>query len=231
MIIPAYNHADQILSVIEKALELGLTVIVVDDGSTDDTPAKLREAQGIQLLTHDRNLGKGAALMTGLIAAAARADWAITVDADGQHDPAEAINLIASVPRGVRPIVLGRRLGMKAGKVPWTSRWGRRFSNFWVWVAGGPWLADSQSGFRMYPLPETLDLQPRSLRFQFEMEILILAAWRGLPVIEAPINVRYDLPGGRVSHFKPGLDFWRNTKTILPLIAKRLFLPRRRRWP
>lgn len=117
---------------------------------------------------------------------------------------------------------------MERSRVPWTSRWGRRFSNFWVWAACGRWFSDSQSGFRVYPLPETLDLGAKASRFQFEVEILVLAAWRGIPVIEVPVPALYE-PGERVSHFKPWLDFWRNTRTFARLVATRFFIPLRLR--
>ncbi len=89
VIIPVYNHQERVAEVIGQVLQLGLPVFVVDDGSTDDTPSVLAALQGITVLRHPVNLGKGAALLTGMAAAAPLCDWALTLDADGQHLPAD----------------------------------------------------------------------------------------------------------------------------------------------
>jgi hypothetical protein len=107
--------------------------------------------------------------------------------------------------------------------VPWTSRFGRGFSNFWVRCAGGPRLADTQSGFRLYPLPETLQLDVRARRYQFEVEVLVKARWQGLAFCETPVGVTYQPKGGRVSHFRPFVDFCRNSATFSRLITQRIF--------
>jgi glycosyltransferase involved in cell wall biosynthesis len=226
-VIPVYNHGATVGGVVRDTLTWGRPVFVVNDGSTDGTAAALADLPGITVLTHLENYGKGAAILGGLAAAAAvGARWAVTLDADGQHHPQDAAALFGPLRPGQRALVVGRRQDMDGPDVPWTSRWGRRFSNFWVWLAGGLWMADSQSGFRVYPLPETLKLKTRTRRFQFEVEVIAKAAWCGLPVLEAPVRVVYQPPGGRISHFKPGLDFWRNTKTFTRLILQRLLVPR-----
>jgi glycosyltransferase involved in cell wall biosynthesis len=228
VIIPTYNHGSRVRAVIEDARRLELPLIVVDDGSTDGTWEKLIACEGIETLRHRRNRGKGAALITGMRAAAERsARWAVTLDADGQHRASDAARLLAAIPRDRRPIVVGRRRVMAGA--PWTSRAGREFSNFWVWVAGGPWLHDTQSGFRIYPLPETLALGVRARRYQYELEVLAKAAWTGIPIIETPIEVIYQRGAARISHFKPGRDFMRNTATFYHLITRRVFTPRL--WP
>jgi glycosyltransferase involved in cell wall biosynthesis len=228
IVIPVFNHGNQIRRVVEETLRLGYPIIVVDDGSTDSTPQVLDTLSGPTVIRHKENRGKGAALITGFIEASRFADWAITIDADGQHDPQDIPSLIKSIPNGDRPLVIGRRLGMEQDQVPWTSLWGRRFSNFWVWASCGKWLSDSQSGFRVYPLPETLHLKTQARRYQFEVEILALAVWRGLPILEVPVRVHYGPDKERVSHFKPWLDFWRNTQTFSRLIATRILSPSRR---
>jgi glycosyltransferase involved in cell wall biosynthesis len=227
VVIPVYNHAGAVAGVARAARELGFPVIVVDDGSTDDSADRVAGLRRVRLLQHGANQGKGAALLTGFRAAARLADWAVTLDADGQHDPQDAWRLIAAVPAGERPIVVGRRDGMAATPAPWTSRFGRGFSNFWVRAAGGPALADTQSGFRLYPLPETLDLRVRARRYQFEVEVLVKAAWHGLPVREAPVGVVYPPAGERISHFRPWVDFGRNSAVFSRLIFQRIVIPRR----
>ncbi len=226
VIIPVYNHAATVVQVVQQAQALGYPVIVVNDGSTDETSQRLMAINGITLLHHSKNEGKGAAIITGFMAASHVADFAITLDADGQHYPEDALKLIEVIPAKKRPIVIGAREGMTAWQgahIPWTSRFGRKFSNFWVRMSGGPKLSDSQSGMRIYPLPEAMGLNIRARRFQFEVEILVQAKRRGIPIIEAPIRVVYSPDGSRVSHFRPFVDFLRNSKTFTRLIFSRIF--------
>ena len=206
VIIPVYNHERGIDDVVKKSLELNLPVFVVDDGSTDSSR------------------GKGAAIITGFSAAEKIADWAITIDADGQHNPQDALQMMAAIPKDERPLVVGMRQGMVGKKVPWTSRFGRKFSNFWIVLSGGPRMADSQSGFRIYPLPESLKLNATARRFQFEVEILVKAGWEKLPVIEVPVSVNYAPGKERISHFRPFIDFLRNTCTFSRLITQRILI-------
>ncbi len=177
------------------------------------------------MLRHEKNLGKGAAILTGFSALRETADWAITIDADGQHDPQDIPAMIRAIPQGLRPIVVGRRKGMSGTDVPWTSRFGRKFSNFWVRAAGGPVLSDTQSGMRVYPLPEAIRLDVTARRFQFEVEILVRARWQGIPIHEAPVGVSYTPGGRRISHFRPFVDFCRNTGTFSRLIFLRVLRP------
>jgi glycosyltransferase involved in cell wall biosynthesis len=230
IIIPVYNHCRTVGGVIEAALALGLPVVVVDDGSTDDTPRVLADIPTVTCLRHPVNQGKGAALRTGFAAASRMAaPWAVTLDGDGQHDPSDARRLLEAVteatPSAGRPIVVGCRRGM-GPQAPWTSRFGRAFSNFWVRCSGGARLSDSQSGFRAYPLPEALHMGVRSGGYQFEIEILVRAAWREMTVLEVPVGVTYHPPGGRISHFRPWADFWRNARLFARLIPQRLLLPK-----
>jgi glycosyltransferase involved in cell wall biosynthesis len=224
IVIPAYNHGPMIEAVITKALKLNLPLIVVDDGSTDSGADRAKNIDGIQLLRHRENRGKGAAIVTGFERAAEIADWAITIDADGQHQPEDAMNLMRAIPEGSRPLVVGMRQGMTGRDVPWTSRFGRKFSNFWVRISGGPVMTDSQSGFRIYPLPESMNLDVKARRFQFEVEILVRAAWANIPVIEVPVRVSYAEGPLRISHFRPFMDFMRNTRTFYQLITRRLLI-------
>ena len=222
--IPAYNHVDTVCSVAQKALQLGFPVYVVDDGSTDATAQQVGRLEGVRLIRHAANQGKGAALKTGMQAAMTAARWCIAMDADGQHDPLDASALIQAIPENKRPIVIGVRQAMATEGAHWTSRFGRKFSNFWVWTAGGHRSLDTQSGFRIYPLPETLQLGVVADRYQFEVEVIVKARWKSLPLVEAPVSVRYPA-GERVSHFRPFVDFMRNSATFARLIVQRLFVP------
>jgi len=225
IIIPVYNHQQQIGEVIRQTLQLHLPVFVINDGSTDSTAEIISTFCGINILHHAGNLGKGAALLTGFTAAYENGcDFAITMDGDGQHKPEDIPSLLNAVPKTKRCIVIGNRQGMEGDdNVPWTSRFGRKFSNFWVWVSGGPMLTDSQSGFRLYPLPEALRLDVQARRYQFEVEILVKARQQGLETLEVPVQVVYQKKEERVSHFRPWLDFWRNSTTFSRLIFTRIF--------
>ncbi|HMK66323.1 MAG TPA: glycosyltransferase family 2 protein [Thermodesulfobacteriota bacterium] len=229
VIIPVFNHGRQIGRVVEKTLPLGLPVLVVDDGSTDSTPQVLKSFPSVKVIRHKENRGKGAALLSGFTEASKFADWAVTIDGDGQHDPQDIPALIAAIPEGQKVLIIGKRAGMEKENVPWTSLWGRKFSNFWVWASSGSWVSDSQSGFRVYPLPEIMELKSRARRYQFEVEILVLAIRQGLPLIEVPVSVQYPPGLERVSHFKPWMDFWRNTRTFSRLVAARFLISPRYR--
>ena len=134
----------------------------------------------------------------------------------------QATELIAAIRDGERPLVVGRREGMDLPDIPWKSRFGRKFSNFWVRASGGHAVLDTQTGFRIYPLPETLELRARSNRFQFEVEVLVLARRHGIPAVEVPVRVTYSPPGGRVTHYRPWIDFWRNSAVFGRFITARV---------
>lgn len=224
-IIPVYNHEHRVRDVAEAALGLGIPVLVVDDGSTDKTFETIKDVRGIKVIRHGENMGKGAAILTGLREAAGFAEWGITIDADGQHNPGDAAALIEAIPEGRSTVVVGKRQDMFGPDVPWTSRFGRGFSNFWVWCSGGPMISDSQSGFRIYPVKDTLALNVKSMRFQFEVEVLVKANWSRIPVVEVPISVTYTPGMERISHFRPFVDFMRNSRTFCRLIFQRIFIP------
>jgi len=222
VVIPVYNHERKVEHVVREARKLHLPLFVIDDGSTDSTYDRIKGISSITIIRHSANRGKGAAIMTGFAAAAPLADWVVTMDADGQHLPEGTWNLIGAVPRGERPIIVGCRMGMDHCHVSWKSRFGRAFSNLWVRICGGPNIRDTQSGFRLYPLPEAMHLNVRARRFQFEVEILVRAKWRGIPVSETPVRVTYDAKDERVSHYRGFVDFFRNTGTFGRLILMRL---------
>lgn len=224
-VIPVFNHPEKIRDVVTSCMKIGFPVFIIDDGSTDNTVEQINDIQGIHLIRHSKNKGKGAAIMSGFTESSKISNWAITIDADGQHNPDDAFQLISAISNNQRAIVVGFRKDMSGEHVHWTSSFGRKFSNFWVRMSGGPNISDTQSGFRAYPLPESIQLKPKAKRFQFEVEILVKAQWNGLPVIEAPVSVSYTPGSGRVSHFRPFVDFARNFKTFGRLIIQRMFIP------
>jgi glycosyltransferase involved in cell wall biosynthesis len=219
IIIPAYNEGLTIRELAEDALDTGAQVIVVDDGSTDGTRHRLRGLPIVRL-RHAKNLGKAAALRTAFEhALAAGAVAAVALDGDGQHDPADAARLVRAWRLAPSCIVVGSRLHDRR-QFP-LPRWlANRFANFWISWATGHRIADSQSGFRVYPravMQMALDGRVRSSGFAFESEILIEAADHGHLTHAVAIAARYPADARR-SHFRPVVDI---TKIVL-MVATRL---------
>jgi hypothetical protein len=160
-------------------------VLVVDDGSTDATGAVASDA-GAEVLRHARRLGKAQALRTGIAAARTRgASHVVTLDADGQHDPADVPTLLAAA--APRTIVVGGRLADTAA-VPHERLDAIRVAGFFASWASGLRVRDTQSGFRLYPLALFDAVATRRGGFVFETEILLAAAARGWVVCEVPVR-------------------------------------------
>ena len=225
VVIPVYNHGTRISDVVHAVSTLAYPLIVVDDGSTDSTPEILAalDKQNLTVISHPQNRGKGAALLSAFRVAEKEYDCAVTIDADGQHKAEDIHKLLMAGTKGQRAIIIGNRQGMDTADVPWTSRLGRKFSNFWVWASGGPLVSDSQSGFRLYPLPEVLSLDVKSRRFQYEVEVLVKAHQQQISIIETAVQVVYQKGAERISHFHPWQDFLRNSATFSRLIFQRIF--------
>ena len=223
VLIPTYDNAGTVVEVVEGAREVGLPVIVVLDGPTDGTVELVRAIEGVTVLEHPENRGKGAALRTGFEhALQAGFSHAVTLDSDGQHDPTRVVDFVEAVREDPRRLVLGNR-DMKGGGAGPGSLWGRRNSNFWTWVETGLRLPDTQTGFRCYPLRALAERNFVCTGFDFEIEVIVKLAWAGTPVHSIPIPVRYF--EGRVSHMRPVGDFLRIGKLNTRLVFARIWLP------
>lgn len=210
IVIPVYNHAATLRQVVERALAVHPDVLVVDDGSSD-RPLDTLHGLPVRLASHPLNQGKGTAIMTAArLARGLGMSHIVTIDADGQHDPADFPKFAAAVAAEPMAIVVGAR-DFTAANVPGSSRFGRRFSNFWLRLQTGKTLSDTQSGFRAYPLNVLTGLKLRQRHYSFEIEVLVRGAWAGVPLCEVPISVHYPPPGERVSHFKAVRDNLRLT--------------------
>lgn len=209
VVMPTYNNAGTLAAAIAGVkAHIAAPVIVVDDGSTDGTEAVLRATEGIELLRITPNKGKGNALRQGFAHARQMGcTHAITIDSDGQHDPADIPAIAAAIAADPEAMVMGAR-DMGQASVPGRSSFGNRFSNFWFKVETGITLSDTQTGFRGWPLRPLEGMRWLTDRFGFEVEAIVKLAWRGTPFKQVPVHVRYDFPE-RVSHFKPFLDFTR----------------------
>lgn len=226
VVIPVYNHGATLRSVVERALAAGWPVLVVDDGSDDDPWQQLTGLECFKVRL-PVNSGKGVAILTGAQEAARLGyETIITLDADGQHDPAEAVLLARQAAIIGRPaIVIGARR-MIQETVPKASLFGRAFSNFWVRLESGQELADTQSGMRLYPVRELLALNLTCARYDFEVEVLVRAAWAGVALETVEISVHYPPRGERISHFNQLRDNLR-----LTMLHTRLLLRRLAPWP
>lgn len=191
VVIPAYNEARFIGSTVLKARQFAGQVLVVDDGSADDTAA-IAQAAGATVLQHPCNQGKGAALNTGLHQARQLGAAAVvTLDADGQHMPEEMERLLAPVLSGQADLVVGSRYLDKASQVPRHRLWGHRLFNLLTHLASGVDVSDSQSGYRAFSA-RALDAIPfHSEGFSVESEMQFLAHERGLQVVEVPVTILY----------------------------------------
>ncbi|MBR6241462.1 MAG: glycosyltransferase family 2 protein, partial [Lentisphaeria bacterium] len=151
-VIPVYNHASTAPDVIARTLAVTPDVLVVDDGSEDADLRELCAGSGAEIVRHERNLGKGAALLTAIRTLAPRGyDYMITLDADAQHDPEDIPRFLPLLHDDCGTLVVGVR-DFTVPNVPGRSKFGRAFSNFWFLVETGKTISDSQSGFRAYPL-------------------------------------------------------------------------------
>ena len=210
LVIPVYNHAHTIRSVVERSLNEGFAVLVVDDGSTDGS---LDAVAGLTVERHrfPVNRGKGAAIIAGAVVAKELGYEAIlTIDADGQHDPADARLLLETALTSWPAIVIGARR-METENVPRSSLFGRDFSNFWVRLECGQTLPDTQSGYRLYPVDYLVSSSFITTRYTFEVEVLVRGVWAGLPVLSTPVSVYYPPGDERVSHFHKFKDNLRLT--------------------
>lgn len=226
VIIPTYNNAKTLGRVIDSVLAYTPEIIVVNDGSTDATPQILLGYPQLTVVAHAANKGKGMALRNGFAKARELGfDYAITIDSDGQHFASDIpVFLNELEARGDALLIGGRNMAQQG--VPKKSSFGNNFSNFWFWFETGIRLQDTQSGYRLYPLHK-IPSKYFTIKFEFEIEVIVRSAWRGVPVKNVPIQVLYD-PAERVSHFRPFKDFARISilNTVLVAICLLWIFPR-----
>ena len=227
VVAPTFNNAGTLGRVLNELGATGLPLIVVNDGSTDETPSVLIEATQtarVTVLAHDQNRGKAAAMRTGFEAArAAGFTHAVTIDTDGQHHAGDIPALLAAAQAEPQALVLGSRPREMTG-CPTANDAGRKISNFFVRLEAGVSVDDSQCGLRVYPLDSTLSLPAAASRFGFETEIIVRFGWAQLPVTEVPVRCIYDVPGGRVTHFRRGPDSLAAVGMHARLLARSLYL-------
>lgn len=227
VVIPTYNNDRTLGGVIAGVRRYCADIFVVNDGSTDRTAEVLASTEGIRTIAYARNRGKGYALRRGLRAAReAGFRYALTIDSDGQHYPDDIARFIERIERRPDTLLIGAR-NLTADNMPARNTFANRFSNFWYLVETGRRLEDTQSGFRLYPLRQLGRLRSLCSRYEFEVEVIVRAAWRGVEVENIPVKVYYAPDGERVSHFRPLRDFTRISllNSVLVLEALLFYYP------
>lgn len=227
VLIPTYNNDQTLEKVINEVLVYTNQVVVVNDGSTDNTNEILQKFNQIEVVSYDKNKGKGYALRKGIRHAYEQGFlYAITIDSDGQHFPGDLPKFVKKIDEHPNSIIIGNR-NMEQDGIPGKSSFGNRFSNFWFWFETGIKLPDTQSGFRLYPLEPLSKMKFFTRKYEFEIEVIVRAAWKGIEVTTIPIQVYYAPKETRVSHFRPFRDFSRVSalNTILVIYALLIVKP------
>ena len=212
VIIPTYNNEQTLEQLIRDVLTFTSSVIVVNDGSTDETAGILEKFPGILSYTMPENGGKGKALQQGFALASEKGyKYAITIDSDGQHRASDIPAFIQLEEKEPGSLIVGAR-NMDDPSVPGSSRFGHKFSIFWFRIETGLKIADVQTGFRLYPLRKVMEIKKfYTGKYEFEVEVLVRMAWRGVKILSVPVDVYYAPKETRVSHFRKGPDFTRTS--------------------
>ena len=235
VIVPTYNNVKTLSAVIDSILPYTSKLIVVNDGSTDGTAKLLKSKKAeigdvLEVVSYGRNRGKWHAISKGLRAAAAAGfKNAITMDSDGQHFASDIPEFVAAAAAHPGTVIVGSRVLKTKNDVPQKNIAANKFSNFWFYVQTFINLPDTQSGFRLYPVGEINAIHIVSGRYEAELEVLVRAAWRFIPIISIQISVYYAPESERVSHFRPFTDFMRISllNTFLTFAAIIWFYPRK----
>ncbi|MBR6721761.1 MAG: DUF2062 domain-containing protein [Alistipes sp.] len=227
VLIPTYNNAGTLAQVISDVKEYASDVIVVNDGSTDNTAEILTAIEDIRIISYAENRGKGYALKLGLSKAY---EWGyryvITIDSDGQHYADDIAVFVERIEQSPDTLLIGAR-NLTADNMPSKNSFANKFSNFWFKIETGQSLSDTQSGYRLYPLEKLQNIRLITRRYEFEVEIIVRAAWRGVKVENVPVKVYYAPDDKRVSHFRPLRDFTRISllNSVLVLYALLVYYP------
>lgn len=228
VVIPTYNNCSTLLNIVEQTKKYCSHIIVIDDGSTDQTFDILDEIAEIQVHSHNVNKGKGSALKKGLLLAKEQGfTYAITIDSDGQHYPSDIPIFVDKIEKTPNALLIGAR-NLAAENMPGKNSFANRFSNFWFRLETGIRLDDTQSGYRLYPLQSLGNMKYYTTKYEFELELIVFSAWKGIEVRNVPIRIYYPPADERISHFRPLRDFTRISilNTFLVILTFLWILPR-----
>lgn len=216
--IPAFNEGPTIGSVVLRAKQYAEEVVVVDDGSTDDT-AEIASLAGAHVIQHARNLGKGTAIRSAWLFARERHPEALVLlDGDHQHDPKDIPRIVEPILAGKADVVLGVRWGKTSG-MPLYRRVGKRALDYATAAATkNGMLTDSQCGFRVFSRRALESLEPSESGISVESQILLEAQERNLRIEEVSIESRYDLDGSTYGPAKHGMEV---LATVIQLVSEK----------
>jgi len=216
ILIPAYNAGQTLGAVLEKIRPLGIDMIVVNDGSVDETKRVALEYEAV-LLEHPSNLGKGTALRTGFQYVLQK-DYqvVITLDADGQHDPAQIPSLLR-IFQSVKPDILIASRAGEFGQMTFLRRFWNRLGARAVARLCHSDITDSQSGFRLIRAEILKEIPLVTSGYETELELLVKACKKDFNVLSVPTNLP-KVNGTAFSHFKPVADTWRGCKVFLRIL-------------
>ena len=204
-IIPAFNAEGSIGEVIDRTKEYLRRVIVVNDGSTDRT-GEVAHSRSIEVISIPSNRGKGYALRLGFShALSSGCSSILTLDADGQHDPADIPIFLQAHEEDSQAILVGSRMA-QAGRFPRQRYYSNRAAVFFISKALGQYLEDTQCGFRLYPAEAIRPIELTTSHFQTETEILLRAAHRGVRISSVPVKNIYWNGNAPRSNFRPVVD-------------------------
>ncbi len=221
VLVPTYNNAGTLGDVVRDILHYTDQVIVINDGSTDRTGDILTAFPQIHPIGYSKNRGKGWALRRGFKKAIELGfDYSISIDSDGQHFAEDLPKFLIQLEQTPNCLIIGARNMGQAG-IPVKSSFGNKFSNFWYRLETGYKMEDTQCGYRLYPLRALQKMQFFTRRFEFEIEVIVRAAWKGIPITAVPVRIFYEEKAKRISHFRPFRDFARISilNTVLVVIA------------
>lgn len=212
ILIPAYNAARTIGDVVKSCINIIDNILVVDDGSRDDT-AVVAKAAGAEVVSHPQNRGKGGALKTGFAWALEHGfDAIITLDADGQHLPREIPKFLEARAETRADLIIGGRAHLFGEMLP-RRRLANRFSAWSIAKASGTRITDSQSGFRLYSAKLLRNVRLHTDGFDMESEVIVHAGRGGFKILTIPIDLGF-VDGISTSHYKPLKDTLRIAWTV-----------------
>lgn len=226
VLIPALQAAATVGDVVRDALKYVPHVFVVNDGSWDGT-GDVARAAGAEVVDHPINLGKGQTLKTGLrYAHRLGFTHAVTLDADGRHDPGDLPSFLEAIAKHPDALVLGQRSAKHRAAFGRVASWTCAVT---VAVAGGKGGLDPLCGYRSYPLAPVRSLGTRGARYEFDAEVVVRALWADVPVVTVPVSPAASREGGPKSHFRLLADSGRIAAVLSVMVVPGLIPALRRR--
>lgn len=228
VLIPTYNNSDTLLEVIDSILAYTADIIIVNDGSTDNTAQLLSNTKAKAVVNFEKNQGKGMALRAGFKKALELCyTHAITIDSDGQHKASDLPAFFNAIKEDPSALYIGSR-NMNTENVPGASSFGNKFSSFWFKFETGIDAPDTQSGYRSYPIFKYKNMRFFTSKYEFEIEVIVRSAWKDIPIKFLPIDVYYPPQEERITHFRKIPDFTRISilNTVLVTMALFYYKPR-----